>query len=307
MAAVRPYEYARELVTRFGLDTVPVDVGAVARRLGIAINYFDNPNTADPEYHKTFVTACAWLDKSKNAMWVYSGMPLTRQRLSIAHEIMHFLNPYHECISPFSGGESSPYFNPKPQERQAYEGALWLLFLCDKFADRIRDDKPSLDLVNQLAHEHVVSQEATAMWYVHVNQRPSAFVVAEPPKGVTPEQEEAMFELADNGCRQMPQEVALNNGKKLALKPHALQVKYAVFSDAVKRKPFLRGRGIPFDSPICYAYRSGEQYTGEITGPHLGLGRSIESYTCDCARFGPAAERKVMTLAWLDPAQQEMF
>jgi Zn-dependent peptidase ImmA (M78 family) len=304
MAAVRPYEYARELILRFGLDSVPVDVEAVARRLGIAVNYFDNPKKTDPEYHKTFVTACAWLDKSKNAMWVYRGMPVTRQRLSIAHEIMHFLNPYHECISPFSGNEAAP---SKPQEKQAYEGALWLLFLCDRFADRVRDDKPSLDLVNQLAHEHVVSQEATAMWYVHVNHRPSAFVVAEPSKGVTPEQEEAMFALADDGCGQMPQEVTLNDGRKLALKPHALQVKYAVFSDAVKRKPFLRGRGIPFDSPICYAYRSGEQFTGQISGPDLGLGRSIETYTCDCARFGPAAERKVMTLAWLDPAQQEMF
>jgi|GEM_PF-1355660 len=307
MGAVRPYEYARELITRFKLDSVPVDVESVAKRLGIVINYFDNPNTTDPEYHKTFVTACAWLDKNKNAMWVYKGMPLTRQRLSIAHEIMHFLNPYHECVSPFSGSDAPPSFNLKPQEKQAYEGALWLLFLCDKFIERVRDEKPSLALVNQLAHEHVVSQEATAMWYVHVNQRPCAFVVAEPPKGITQEQEETMFTLADDGCKRMPKEVTLNDGKKLALKPHALQVKYAVFSDAVRRKPFLRGRGIPFDSPLCYAYRSGDQYKGEISGLDLGLGRSAETYECDCTRFGPFTERKVMTLAWLDPAQQEMF
>jgi Zn-dependent peptidase ImmA (M78 family) len=306
MAAVRPYEYARELILRFGLDSVPVDVEAVARRLGIAVNYFDNPNKTDPEYHKTLVTACAWLDKSKNAMWVYSGMPVTRQRLSIAHEIMHFVNPYHACISPFSGNDTSPYFNPKPQERQAYEGALWLLFLCDKFADRIRHEHPSIDLITQLAHEHGVSQEATAMWYVRANTRPCALVVAEPVKGITHEQEETMFSISESG-EPVPQKVVLTNGEQIELKPHALQVRYAVFSSEVSKKPFAKGRGIPLDSPICYAYRSGELYQGEISGLDMGLGRTTEHYECESVRFGVPGEYKVMTLAWLDPDQPEMF
>jgi len=306
MGLVRPYEYARDLITRFNLTSAPVDVEAVARQLGLAINYFDNPNKADPEYHKTFVTACAWLDKGKNAMWVYSGMPVTRQRLSIAHEIMHYMNPYHECISPFSGCDTMPYVNTKPQERQAYEGALWLLFLCDKFADRIRHENPSIELINRLAHEHGVSQEATAMWYVRVNTRPCALVVAEPVKGITHEQEEAMFSIAESG-EPVPQKVMLVNGEHLELKPHVLQVRYAVYSDEVSKKPFAKGRGIPLDSPICHAYQSGELYQGEISGLDMGLGRTTEHYACESVRFGVPGEYKVMTLAWLDMTQPDLF
>lgn len=307
MAAVRPYEYARELIVRFGLDAVPVDVEALAGKLGLTITYFDNPKKADPEYHKTFVTACAWLDKEKKAMWVYKNMPVTRQRLSIAHEIMHFLNPYHECISPFAGCESSPYFNHKPQERQAYEGALWLLFLCDRFTDRIKREKPGLNLVSRLAHEHGVSQEATAMWYVHANQRPCALVVAEPPRGITREQEEAMFDLAEAGTPEMPPEVTLNSGKKIQLKPFALRVKYAVRSDSFKKRMFAAGKGIPFDSGLCYAYRSGDLFSGPVSVADLGIGRGTETYDCECARFGTPEERKVMALAWTDDHQQELF
>jgi len=306
MSSVTPYEYARDLIRRFDLKSAPVNVEAVAGQLGLTIKYFDNPNTADPDYHKTLVTACAWIKKDIKTMWVYRDMPVTRQRLSIAHEIMHFLNPYHACISPFNGNDTTPYFNSKPQERQAYEGALWLLFLCDKFADRIRHEKPSIELINRLAHEHMVSQEATAMWYVHANTRPCALVVAEPAKGITREQENVMFTVAESG-QPMPKEVVLNNGKKLALKPHALQVRYSVFSNEVGKKPFAKGRGIPLDSPICYAYRSGELYQGEISGLDMGLGRTTEHYACESVRFGVPGEYKVMTLAWLDMSQPEML
>jgi len=306
MGLVRPYEYARDLITRFNLTSAPVDVEAVARQLGIAINYFQNPNKLDPEYHKTFVTACAWLDKAKKAMWVYSGMPVTRQRLSIAHEIMHFLNPYHACISPFSGDDTALCTNLKPQERQAYEGGLWLLFLCDRFTDRIREGKPSLELINQLAHEHVVSQEATAMWYVHANQRPCAFVVAEPVKPKKDTGKDSMIFVPDT-TRQQPEAVTLNNGQQIPVIPHGLQVKYAVFSDSVGRKPFLHGNGIPLNSPICHAYRCGELYRGEISGLDMGLGWTTERYECESIRFGVPGEYKVMTLAWLDTSQPEMF
>jgi len=119
MSSITPYECARDLIRRFDLKSASVDVETVANRLGLTIKYFDNSNTADSDYHKTLVTACAWIKKDIKPMWVYSDMPVTRQRLSIAHEIMHFLNLYHACISLFNGNDTTPYFNSKPQERQA--------------------------------------------------------------------------------------------------------------------------------------------------------------------------------------------
>jgi len=55
------------------------------------------------------------------------------------------------------------------------------------------------------------------MWYFHTNTRPCALLVAEPVKGITREQEDTMFTVAESG-QPMPKEVVLNNGKKLALK-----------------------------------------------------------------------------------------
>lgn len=306
MPAVTPYEYARELIRQFHLESAPVDVEAVAKGLGLKITYFDNPDAADPEYHKALITACAWIDKARKEVFVYKDMPVTRQRLSIAHEIMHFLNPYHMGISPFHGDEEYLRSKLKPQERQAYEGALWLLFLCDKFADRIRHEKPSVELINQLAREYMVSQEATGMWYVRANTRPCALVVSEPVKDATPVPPDVMFNVAES-AKPVQKEVVLLGGQKLAVKPHFLQVRYAAFSKEVAKKPFAKGRAIPPDSPICHAYRSGELYRGEISGLELGLGRTTEHYECESVRFGVPGEYKVMTLAWLDRTQPEMF
>ena len=145
------------------------------------------------------------------------------------------------------------------------------------------------------------------MWYVHANQRPCALVVAEPPKGITREQEEAMFNLAETGTPEMPPEVTLNSGKKIQLKQFALRVKYAVRSDSFKKRMFAAGKGIPFDSGLCYAYRSGDLFRGPLSAAELGIGRGTETYDSECIRFGTPEERKVMALAWTDDQQQELF
>lgn len=306
MAPVRPYEYARELIRQFRLEKAPVDVEALAKGLGLKITYFDNPDTTDPEYHKTLITACAWIDKSRKEVFVYKDMPVTRQRLSIAHEIMHFLNPYHACISPFRGDDGYPSSNLKPQERQAYEGALWLLFLGDGFVDNISSNPTGFKTINSLAAEHGVSQEATALWYAHVYPGKCIFLMAEPMEGLTLEQEDIMFSLADSG-EIVPESVVLNSGRKLDLKPNALRIKYTVNSQSFQRRLYAVGRGVPFDSPLCYTYRSGDSYRGPVTAAELGIsGRSVQ-YECECIRSGTPLDRRVMALAWQENAQQDLF
>jgi len=70
---------------------------------------------------------------------------------------------------------------------------------------------------------------------------------------------------------------------------------------------FGTGKGIPFDSALCYAYRSGDLFKGPVSAADLGIGRGTEPYECECVRFGSAEDRKVMALAWTEDIQQELF
>lgn len=73
---------AERLLAKLGVDGVPVNVGQIAKRVGLRVAYVD---LADD------VSALLVTDKDKTAVGVNANHSRTRQRFSLAHEIGHFV------------------------------------------------------------------------------------------------------------------------------------------------------------------------------------------------------------------------
>jgi len=73
---------AERLLAKLRINVVPVNVGQIAKGVGLRVVYLELPDD---------VSALLVTEKDKTAVGVNASHPKTRQRFSLAHEIGHFV------------------------------------------------------------------------------------------------------------------------------------------------------------------------------------------------------------------------
>ena len=119
-------------------------VGAICKKLGINIEL---KNLKDGY--------CGYYDSEKNTIIVNNKQPATRQILTVAHELGHYIlhnNVYHRCLKNYEGGHSC-LKNPKhiicdvQREFEANSFAEKLLMPVNKFVESFyRNNGTLLDI-----------------------------------------------------------------------------------------------------------------------------------------------------------------
>lgn len=130
----------------------PVDVQAVAARLGFTIMEYDFPDS---------MSAVTFIEDGIKAIGVNRDHAPVRRRFSAAHELGHFLNGHEPVDHAATHVDTRPsYFNPhNRQEREADEFAAELLMPLPW----LKRDVGRLGLnVTALAQLYEVSEQA--MW-----------------------------------------------------------------------------------------------------------------------------------------------
>lgn len=115
-------------------------------------------------------------DKSRGAILVNKDRPEARKRYTIAHEIGHYVHPYHRANSregfrcrakDFTAEKSTSKDLHTRMEAQANEFAAELLMPTRAVADFIRArGEADLNHILELARRHDVSREAAARRYI---------------------------------------------------------------------------------------------------------------------------------------------
>jgi Zn-dependent peptidase ImmA (M78 family) len=121
---------------------------------------------------------------------VNSSSSAQRQRFSIAHELGHFLNPWHRPVGPFGGFACRPedlrqFWGKLPpeasrhlvQEAEANRFAIELL-APEKFVRPFLRGIPDLTSVLRLSKTLDLSREASARRYVEFHDQPTALVLS---------------------------------------------------------------------------------------------------------------------------------
>jgi Zn-dependent peptidase ImmA (M78 family) len=124
---------------------------------------------------------------------VNSASSAQRQRFSVAHELGHFLNPWHKPIEPSGHFACRPedlrksWEKPPPeasrhliQEAEANRFAIELL-APKKFVRPFLRGIPDLTSVWRLAKTLDLSREASARRYVELHDQPTALVFGDVP------------------------------------------------------------------------------------------------------------------------------
>lgn len=89
-------ERARQVLEMFGITEPPVNVGAIAERLGFIVAEHEFPEDT---------SAVLIIEPDLKAIGVNADHATVRQRFSVAHELGHFMHG-HEDYSPRKSGET---------------------------------------------------------------------------------------------------------------------------------------------------------------------------------------------------------
>ncbi|TFB21402.1 ImmA/IrrE family metallo-endopeptidase [Filobacillus milosensis] len=150
---------AYELLQKFELKTIPIDVKSIAKRLGISIK-------AEPL--KGDISGVLYIDNNKTIIGLNDNHSDTRHRFTIAHEIGHFVLHEGEQIHVdrnfrgyFRNSLSSQAIDYEEIEASTFTAALLMPGEVLKkaiFKDGI--DLESDDNIQELANKFNVSQQA---------------------------------------------------------------------------------------------------------------------------------------------------
>lgn len=182
-AGPNPERIAAGIHQQLALPRGPTPIAAIARALDIveirraAVSGFEAALVAEPE-------------RGEGAIVVNCAASPQRQTFSIAHELGHFLNSWHQPIEP-SGRfacrnedlrrswrqQSAQASRHVTQEAEANRFAIELL-APDKFVRPFLGGVPDLAKALQLARELNLSREAAARRYVERHDKPTGLVVS---------------------------------------------------------------------------------------------------------------------------------
>ena len=172
-----PTRLAAAIHDQLGQMTGPVDVCSIALALDIvevraeAITNFEGALITGPE-------------RSHGAILVNTNSPHYRQRFTIAHELLHFLSPWHrptsqdgfQCtrqdMSIINSSERNHHIR---QEAEANEFAIELLAPKGRLKHHLAGE-PDLDRVLEMNTGLVISKQAAARRYVDLHPSDCAVV-----------------------------------------------------------------------------------------------------------------------------------
>ena len=163
-------ELAELLLQRFGVNGKP-DLATLCRWLGLRVR------------EKNFDGFDGVLRRSKTQQKGIIGVnariaEASRKRFMIAHEIAHFVIPYHrELQSPCETGSIDAFSRTLARpELEANEFAAELLMPERQVASRFALDNPSLAGISRVATEFETSLSATAWRFLELTQEACAIV-----------------------------------------------------------------------------------------------------------------------------------
>ena len=171
--SLKPRHYGKNILARFGLSGPPIDEKIIAANLGLKIRLIDGNEIKQEDHDQNFIKkilkdACAWLRKDpegESIIYLYKDTGYYRSRLSIAHEIGHYLIPWHEDHSYFCKARDISCGNRR-LEKEAYECGCEILMPLELFIQDALSLNTSYQSIEELSKHYKVSKEATAIRYV---------------------------------------------------------------------------------------------------------------------------------------------
>lgn len=181
-AGSNPKKLAQSILKQLPDDILRVPVRKIAK----AIDIFEISEKSLSGLEGALIVP---LDKSEGAILVRKDRPETRKRYTIAHEIGHYVHPFHRanstegfyCKAKDMAVESArPNDRHARMEQQANEFAAELLMPSKAIANFIRQNGDA-DIGNILflAEQHEVSREAAARRYIPRVDEPAAIVFSQ--------------------------------------------------------------------------------------------------------------------------------
>jgi len=168
-----PNEYAKELLQRLNVRSVPIYPRKIAKKMGILIW----EREAEAGYDGYLISA--------NGTWgimINSSIKSkARQRFTVAHELGHYCIGHHRgtnyrCFRSDIGAVS---LSDKQDEREANEFAVELLMPDEYFKEDIRQHDINLETINALADKYETSMTSTAIRYARLSPDACAIIVSE--------------------------------------------------------------------------------------------------------------------------------
>ncbi|HBJ1649206.1 ImmA/IrrE family metallo-endopeptidase [Clostridium botulinum] len=141
-----PEQYAQDIVSSFDL-TPPIDLTKICEKLDIRINY-------EPLYS---IEALLIISSGKKNIIIDNSRSLypQRERFTIAHEIGHYIIPWHENLQQCD--KIVNFESNDEVEKQANDFASELLVPKSNLLEDIKDKKVTLSLIKSLAKQYDVS------------------------------------------------------------------------------------------------------------------------------------------------------
>jgi Zn-dependent peptidase ImmA (M78 family) len=179
-AGPNPNELAAAIHAQLGLKTGAVPVHAIARALDIV-------DIRQERLHSIEGALVMTPDRNNGAILTNANSSLRRRRFTIAHELGHFLNQWHEppndkgfaCTTEDLGtgwrGVSRDAGQHRLQESQANRFAIELLAPASRVEPFLKAI-PDLEQVIAVSVDLDISKEAAARRYVELCERPIAVV-----------------------------------------------------------------------------------------------------------------------------------
>lgn len=141
-----PEQYAQDIVSSFDL-TPPIDLTKICEKLDIRINY--------ESLHS--IEALLIISSGKKNIIIDNSRSLypQRERFTIAHEIGHYIIPWHENLQQCD--KIVNFESNDEVEKQANDFASELLVPKSNLLEDIKDKKVTLSLIKSLAKQYDVS------------------------------------------------------------------------------------------------------------------------------------------------------
>jgi len=171
-----PNEYAKELLQRLNVRSVPIYPRKIAQKMGILIW----EREAEAGYDGYLIAA--------NGTWgimINSSIKSkTRKRFTVAHELGHYCIGHHKGINYrcFRKDIGATSLSARQDEREANEFAVGLLMPDEFFKEDIQQQDTSLDTIKFLATKYETSMTSTAIRYARLSPNACAIIVSERSK-----------------------------------------------------------------------------------------------------------------------------
>lgn len=141
-----PEQYAQEIISSFNL-TPPIDLNKICEILDIKVNY-ESLSSVEALLIVSPGKRNIIIDNCKN---IYKP----RERFTIAHEIGHYMMPWHENLQQCD--KIADFKSEDTTEREANDFASELLVPKSNLLEDINGKKVTLSLIKQLAEKYAVS------------------------------------------------------------------------------------------------------------------------------------------------------